>query len=859
MRKASAKHRSAVARLALLIGLLALSVASAPSMAADKANGVTATDYERADRIRSLDPLSIGGRVFPHWFGDGLRFTYRSYGLHERPGVPVLVDPLHGTKRPLFDPAKIAGSLSQLTGKTVAPGAWPEWGVSSDGRFIAINSGGAAFRCEILFSTCRRATAKEQAEVAASAVPDWAVRSPDGKWDAFVWNHNVYIRPAGADRNGVAALPRSPKLAGNNRFGADLEDGIGAFRATGVRSGCDFGAPFAAPAGQLPRFEAAPTGSVALTRDGNTEWSFSPRAIAGAEISALDNDRYKPTRGMLAWSPDSRRIIARREDIRGVGIYPLYSSTGVQPVDHSYYYAKPGDKAVPVYDLYILDIAARASVKVDLPPTGAVLAPGGAEWGRDSRSLYVLTSSRGAKEVRLSLVDAATGAAQPIITERSKTFVEMSNGDDENIVAIANDGEDIFWFSERDGWGHLYRYDRRGELKNQVESGDYSVAELIRIDSAAQQLYFTAWGKAPGIPYYRHLYRVNFDGSGLTHLTPEPGDHLIQWMPAGGYFLDTMSAIDRPPVTALRRADGRVVTTLSTGRDDALREIGWRAAEPFTVKARDGKTDLYGVMYKPSHFDPAKKYPIITNLYPGPFKGSVGRTWSFQGPDNYEVSGEGGQRPTHGEGLGQSLAELGFIIIKLDAMGTARRSKAFQDHFWGRTLDNGLPDQIAAIKQLGARHPWIDTDRVGITGHSGGGYAAAAGMLLYPETFKVGVAQSGNHDSRTYGWYWGEKYQGLLENEADARSYEAQATYNYADRLRGRLFLMHGDMDCNTPPAETLRLADALTKAEKDFDLLIVPDAGHQLPAYTMRRSWDYFVQYLAGGDPPKDYKLQTR
>jgi len=852
----------AVTRLALLLGLSVPPALLVPANAADggKAQrgptGVTLADYARADRIRLLDPLSIGGRVFPHWLADGRRFYFRSYGLHEQPGAVVLVDPLRGTTRPLFDRRKIAISLSRLTGKKATPDALPEWSIASDQRSIAFRVGDAAIRCDMAGSTCRRATAGERAKAAAGAVPEWAVRSPDGKWDAFVWNHNVYVRPADSDPGRVIELPPPPMLIGNNRFGADLEDGIGAFRATGVRNGCDFGAPFPARAVHPPRFEAAPAGSFALTNDGSAEWSFSSRTTAGAEVTEIDNDRYKPTRGILAWSPDSRRIVARREDIRGVDVYPLYSSTGVQPVDHSYHYAKPGDEAVPVYNLYILDVEARSSVKVDLPPTGAILAPGGAEWAANSRELYVLTSNQGPKEVRLSLVDAATGAARPIITERSKTFVEMSNGDDENIVAIANDGEDIIWFSERDGWGHLYRYDSTGKLKNQVESGDYSVAELIRVDGAARQLYFTAWGKEPGIPYYRHLYRVNFDGSGLTHLTPEAGDHQIQWIPSGGHFLDTRSAIDKPPVTVLRRADGRVVTTLSTGRDDALREIGWRAAEPFTVKARDGKTDLYGVMYKPSHFDPAKKYPIITNLYPGPFKGSVGRIWSFRGPDNYEVYGEDGNRPTHGEGLGQSLAELGFIVIKLDAMGTARRSKSFQDLFWGRTLDNGLPDQIAAIKQLGARYPWIDTDRVGITGHSGGGYAAAAGMLLYPDIFKVGVAQSGNHDSRTYGWYWGEKYQGLIETEADAKAYEAQATYKYADRLQGKLFLMHGDMDCNTPPAETLRLADALVKAEKDFDLLIVPDAGHQLPAYTMRRSWDYFVKNLAEEQPPQGYRL---
>lgn len=844
-----------------IVRVIALGVATALAAGISTAQPVDVAAYERADRLRTLDPYVTGGRVFAHWLEDGRRFHYRASGPGIRPGSAMLVEAASGSQRLLFNVHDLAKSLADLSATAVNPDALPGWTISPDASRLFTSIGTVIYSCALPASICQRL--ESAGDPAASQIPPpptWAVRSPDGQWDAFVWNHNVYIRPArlAAAMISPAALGLLSQPSAHSRFGAALADNITPFVPTGQRAGCDWPAPPGPVPVSSPAVEPPPPGSIALTSDGNSKHSYGRLFKLGAEVATLDVDRYRPIRGALAWSPDSSKILTRREDIRGVGVYPLYSSTSQQPVDHSYYYAAPGATHVPQYDLYLLDVAARSAKRIDVPPVGLIQAPGGAEWSPDSKRLSVLSSDRGIKEVRLSEVDVETGKVRTIIREISSTSVEMSNGGYSDILALVSGRDDVIWFSERDGWGHLYRYDKSGRLKNQIEQGNYSVAELTRIDAGSKQIYFTAYGKAPGVPYYRHLYRVDFDGSGLVHLTPEAGDHYIQWSPDGRVFLDTQSAIDEPPVTVLRRADGSIVSTVSKGSDEMLRATGWRPAEVFTVKARDGVTDLYGILHRPSNFDPAKRYPIITNVYPGPFTGSVG-LWTFKGPDNFEIGWERYSFATHGEGMGQSLAELGFIVIKLDALGTARRSKAIRTFFYGDVIDNGLPDQIAAIRQLGQRYPWIDTERTGIFGHSGGGFAAAAGMLRHPDVFKVGVAQSGNQDFRSYGWYFGERFQGLAVTDEQKAAYARQATYQYAADLKGKLLLMHGDMDCNNPPAQTLRLVDALVKNGKNVDLLIVPDAGHQLPDQAMKQSWDYFVRYLRGESPPEDFTVSKR
>lgn len=822
------------------LAIAALSVAAVATLQGTGARAATPADYARAERIRSFDDRTLGGIVYPHWLGDGVRFTYLSRAPSEGARQVFLVDARSATRRPLFSVDALAIALGKAVRSKIDPDHLPSWHVIDDGRQLLATVDERNYLCALPALSCRAVTSASQPPVAMA--PSWATRSPDGKWDAFVWNFNLYIRPASLPIPDGAAKPVIDDGDGNAHFGLAYD--YYGFQPSRQRAGCDNPAP-PGPVDTTPAtFEPPPPGSIALTTDGDHLYSYGPRWKGGAEVATLDSDRYRPTKAAITWSPDSKRLVIRREDIRGVGVYPLYSSTSNQPVNHSYYFAAPGAAHVPQYDLYIADVARRTAYKIDTPPNGMVDAADGERWSADSRRLLTVGATRDFKTVTINDVDPDTGKAKTLISETSDTYARLSSRLDVTNVAVDDRSGDIFRYSEKDGWGHLYRYSSDGKLMNQLDKSETVFSEIVHVDSDARQIYFTAWGGQASNLYYRHFYRIGFDGTGLTPLTPKAGDHNIRWFPNGEYFLDTFQSVDRPPVTVVRSRDGKIVQTVSTGTDAPLRAIGWRPAEEFSVKARDGKTDLYGILYKPHDFDPTKRYPVIVNIYPGPQIGSIS-DWRFQGADNFGPREDEDRPITHGEGMSQSLAELGFIVIKVNSLGTAERSKAFEDFTYRNVIDNGLPDQIAALRQLAARYPWLDLDRVGITGHSGGGFAAAAAMLTHPEVFKVGVAESGNHDFRTYGWYWGEMYQGPLKTEADQALYAKQANLTYAANLKGKLMLVHGDMDCNNPPAQTLRLADALIQHDKPFDLLMVPEAGHQLPSYVMRRAWDYFVTNL--------------
>jgi dipeptidyl aminopeptidase/acylaminoacyl peptidase len=344
-------------------------------------------------------------------------------------------------------------------------------------------------------------------------------------------------------------------------------------------------------------------------------------------------------------------------------------------------------------------------------------------------------------------------------------------------------------------------------------------------------------------PYFRHLYRVGFDGRNLRLLTPEDADHQGSLSPSGRFFVDSYSRPDVPPISILRDRQGKLLLTLEKADISRLLATGWKPPLPFTVKARDGATDLYGLMFRPTNFDPAKKYPIINNIYPGPQSGSIaGRSFL----------------PARGDT--QALAELGFIVVQLDGMGTPLRSKKFHETWYGNMGDNTLPDQVAGMKQLAQRYPWIDLDRAGIYGHSGGGGATCDAMFRYPGFFKVGVSQAGNHDNRSYEDDWGEKWQGLfVANPDGTTNYDNQANQTLAKNLKGKLLLAHGTLDRNVPPYHTLLVVDELIKANKDFDLILLPNRPHGFGSepYMVRRRWDYFVRYLLGLEPPKEFELK--
>jgi dipeptidyl aminopeptidase/acylaminoacyl peptidase len=464
-------------------------------------------------------------------------------------------------------------------------------------------------------------------------------------------------------------------------------------------------------------------------------------------------------------------------------------------------------------------------------------------WYPDGSALAFVSTSRDHKQAWVRVADATTGAVRTLFEERAETQVGDASGTENWRVLPASN--ELIWWSERDNWVHLYRYDlATGQIKHPITTGDGNVVDIIHVDEAARIIYFTGQGKEPGRdPYFRHLYRIGLDGRGQALLTPEDADHAITMAPGGRWFIDTYSTPTTPPVSVLRDLRGRVLMPLERADISRLVAAGWHPPTPITVKGRDGTTDVYGLMFTPSRLDSTAKYPIVDYIYPGPQSGSVGSR------------GFSAARSDH-----QALAELGFVVVAIDGMGTPGRSKAFHDTYYGRMGDNTLPDQVAGIRQLGARYPWIDLDRVGIWGHSGGGFAAAAAMFRYPDFFKVGISESGNHDQRNYEDDWGERYQGLLVRSGAGDNYAAEANQTHAANLEGKLLLAHGGMDGNVPPYNTYLVVDELIKANKDFDLLIFPNAGHGYgPAslYMTRRRWDYFVRHLMGAEPPAAFEFQ--
>ena len=583
-----------------------------------------------------------------------------------------------------------------------------------------------------------------------------------------------------------------------------------------------------------------------LTRDGVKDFGY-----------ATDNAGWiSSDRAILVWSPDSKKIATFQQDQRNVGeMYLVGTKTG-HPELRAWKYPLPGDSVVPMIHRVIIDASGDTpkTIRLQMPPDqhrstlcDHVACRGSdwtdVEWYPDGSHLAFVSTSRDHKHEVLRIADVATGVVRDVLDETVATQFESGIGRvNWHVLPASNE---VIWFSERDNWGQLYLYDlASGKLKHQITRGDGNVTQLLRIDEKTRTLYFQGVGKEAGRdPYFRHFYKIGMDGRGLTLLTPENADHDVGLSPSGKYFVDNYSRPEVPTVSVVRNTLGQGILLLEKIDLTRLVATGWKPPVPITVKARDGKTDLYGLLYVPTNLDSTKKYPLINHIYPGPQTGSVG-TRSFNA--------------TRGDA--QSLAELGFVVMELDGMGTPWRSKAFHDAYYANMGDNTLPDQIAGMKELAARYRWIDIDRAGIYGHSGGGFATADAMFRYPDFFKVGISESGNHDNRVYEDDWGERYQGLEVRDGKGGSnYDDQANQNLAKNLKGKLLLAHGTMDNNVPPDNTLLVVDALIKANKDFDLLMLPNQAHGYgdeSNYMTRRRWDYFVKNLLGVEPPKNYEL---
>lgn len=781
------KSPSARSFLRTLVVLAAAFVTLASVMAVGQGGErpvVTAADYARAEKFlaANVNPLVVGGSVSPSWM-TGDRFWYRSQTAE---GTEFLVvDPARKTRQPAFDHARLAAALSAAAGATYSATELPFQSIelSEDGKSVSFDVESRRFTCDVQGTKC-----SETREAAGGRGAGAPARGGRGRG-------NTVTSPDGK---------KAVFIRDWNLWVRDL--------ATGQER--------------------------ALTKDGEEDFGY---ATHNAGWTRSD-------RPIVLWSPDSRKIATYQQDERKVGEMYLVTTNVGHPELQRWKYPLPGDEVVAMMHRVVIDVETGEITRLKMKPDfhrstlGDDFSVSDIKWSPDAKRLVFASTSRDHKHTVVREADVATGVVRDIFDETVLTHFESRSG-----WEVLWSSNEIIWYSQRDDWGHLYLYDlETGKLKHQITRGEGPVADITRVDEKTRTIFFVALGREKGRdPYFRHFYRIGIDGQNYALLTPDDGDHTVNLSPSGAYFVDTYSKPDVPPVSVLRDAKGNLVMPLEKADISKLEAIGWKPPVPITVKADDGKTDLYGLMFRPTNLDPSKKYPIVNNAYPGPQSGSTG---------SRSFAAARGDR--------QALAELGFIVVTIDGRGTPGRSKSFHDYYYGKMgRDNTIPDQVAGMKDLARQYPYIDLDRAGIWGHSGGGFIAAGAMFRYPDFFKVGISESGNHDQRNYEDDWGERYQGLLvRNEDGTDNYEAEANQTLAANLKGKLLLAHGLMDGNVPPYNTFLVVEALLNANKDFDLIVFPNQAHgfgpQSP-YMMRRRWDYFVKWLMGAEPPQEYQMQ--
>ncbi len=729
----------------------------------------TLADYERAGSLRE----KYVGATFnlperAEWIGKTSRFWYRKAvkGGNEF----VLVDAETPAKRPAFDHERLAAALSTATGEKYSGLKLPFLQINfvDNEKSVEFNVGETRWRCDLTDYTVKKLPPGgpgESGQRRGGGIPlsmglpgprynfpqTEAKTSPDGNWEAWVNNFNIWVRPKGR------------------------KDGV------------------------------------ALSFDGS-EGNYY--ALAS-----------------LVWSPDSKMIAAYRVRPgynRKIQYVESSPADQIQPKYHTMDYAKPGDALdLPQPVLFRVESKKQFMIENGLFPNPYQLSR--IEWRKDSRAFTFEYNQRGHEVYRIIEVDAATARPRAVISEEPKTFFSYSG---KKYRYDVKDGKEVIWMSERDGWNHLYLVDGvTGAVKNQITKGEWVVRGVEKVDEEKRQIWFQAGGMYPGKdPYLIHYYRVNFDGAGLTALTEADGNHVVSFSPDMKYYVDTWSRVDQPTVSELRlTADKKILAELERTDIGELTRSGWRAPEVFTSLGRDGKTEIWGVIFRPSNFDPLKKYPVIEYIYAGPHSSHVPKTFS----------------PYHQM---QSLAELGFMVVQIDGMGTSNRSKAFHDVAWKNLGDAGFPDRILWHKAVAAKYLYYDINRVGIYGNSAGGQNSLGGMLFHPEFYKVCVSSCGCHDNRMDKIWWNEQWMGSPVGP----EYAAASNVDNADKLQGKLLLILGEMDTNVDPASTMQVVNALIKADKVFDLLVIPGANHGPGgSYGEKKRNDFFVHHLLGVEPP--------
>jgi dipeptidyl aminopeptidase/acylaminoacyl peptidase len=747
---------------------------------------------ERSQRAPLPDRVAAKvykGQITPHWFQHDTRFWYRN-DLRDGSKEFVLVNAEQGTRKRAFDHQMLATALSKATGTKYQALSLPFDSIEfiEQETEIQFDAGGVTWKCDLTSYECSRLGAP----LAPSGVPV----------------------PCPGQGGGSAELNDSPDQ------GDEVE------RSPQAPSG----RPPLAEGGSTPSRQSPDGKWTAAVKDGNV---FVRTSEGGKDLALTEDGKPGLAYDLLQWSPDSKTLVAFRvEPAAAKDVYLIESAPkgGGRAKLHSRPYALPGDP-FPQYELNLFDVAARKHIKPDVDKID--FGRPRLHWSLDSRSFTYEKADRGHQRFRLIQVDAQTGRACNVIDEQSKTFIWTAHTENVRLrtVNYLDQTEEIIYASERDGWRHLYLIDaKKGELKNQITRGQYVVRGIDRIDAEKRQVWFQASGKNPDQdPYFLHHYRVNLDGTDLVVLTAGDGNHTVQFSPDRRFLVDTYSRVDLAPVHELRRtSDGRLVCRLEEADISELKETGWKPPEVFVAKGRDGKTDIWGIICRPRHFEPNKKYPVIEQIYAGPQGSFVPKSFS----------------PLR---RFASLTDLGFIVVQMDGMGTANRSKAFHDVCWHNLKDAGFPDRILWHQAVARKYPSYDLSRVGIYGGSAGGQNSTAAVLFHPEFYKVAVSACGCHDNRMDKASWNEQWMGYPVGP----QYAECSNIDNAYRLGGKLLLIVGELDTNVPPESTMRLVDALIKAGKDFELLVVPGAGHGIGgAYGNRRLQDFFVRHLLGVEP---------
>lgn len=771
--------------------------------------------YQRAEQLLScnLKPTLKNNALVPHWI-NGNTFWYQR---EQQQGYEfVFVDTQLMQQRLAFDHQCMASVLSQVLSIKADPLHLPIQQIDFSGddklRIVIENrEQNARSHQSIIFSLVDNSYVTEPAPLAKVDKALNGVLSPDGMHCIVQRNNNLYLRQ--------------------------------------LQTGAD----------------------IALTNDGEANYSYG--GYTEFITAGLHGGQALPP--AVVWSPDGRYIAVQRIDERKVQALAMLQSVpteGVRPIVHRLKFALPEDQHIASASLLVIDIQQRQVIESDRSPVAAAVSSFIDKCTRviwdANNGLYFFEFTRDRQTIELIKFDPDTAISQVLLRESGQG--NLYPGPDVFVgnlqIRILSETNELIWYSSRSGWGHLYRHDlTSGELKNAITSGEFTVTALHHVDTHNNCLYFSACGREPDRdPYYEHFYRASLDGSELVLLTPEACQHDVVTAPLsmpgsdpslpsplglspdGRFFVDTMSRVDCPPVSVLRSTvDGGKLMTLSEFDNTQLSQTPYTYPVPFTVKACDEQTDLWGVLYRPSDFDELKTYATVLCLYGTPEVVVTPKRFA-------DLS-----MPVV-VGVYRALAELGFIVVVLDPRGTPWRSKAFHNVGYGHLQNaGGIDDQVFAIKQLAERYSWIDSDRVGITGYSGGGFASARAMMTHPDFFKVAVSSSGNHDQRLYVSSWVEGFQGLYSEAA----YDQIATAELAGNLKGKLLLTHGDMDPNVHVAHTLQLADALIKHNKDFDLLLLPNRDHDYfeDPYFIRRLWDYFVEHLLGESPPANYEIASK